>query len=110
MTTWLALARILVELFGPWLLKALDERLHTAAADLERTEGAAAPADRAAVNQLFETAKGKLWFWQAGKWAILNRCQKIAVRRAADVVSAAKGIGSQPYLTRDEQQELAELV
>lgn len=109
--TWLALARILVEMFGPWLLKILDDLLMKAKDSLAKTHGEhIAFTSTDAIVKLFEAAKKQTWPWQMWRRQLLDQCCAIAIKRQAEVLNAINGFGSQPYLTFNEQQELAELV
>lgn len=104
---WLALARIAIEMLGPWIQKWIDSLLMSAAEELKQA-GYNAPSDTANIVALFERAKTKTW-WPWKKRA-LDKCCAILVARRGEVMSAVAGEGSQPYLTRNEERELAEVV
>lgn len=106
---WIALARVLIEMFGPWLRTWLDGLLSRAADELA-AEGYVPAADVDYTDLLFERAAAKTWRWQATRRRLLKEARRVASRRHAEIVSAARGVGSQPYLTRNEQSELASLV
>lgn len=103
--SWLALFRVLLELFGPWLQKWLDDLLSRAAEELKADPVPKAPE---AIRALFGRAERLTWWpW---KKRLLRECCKRAIAQAAAVESACLGVGPQPYLSRAEERDLAALV
>lgn len=97
------LLRLLLELFGPILRRLLEDLLSRAATDLDRGEyGTAAEA----VGALFDRARGKTWFWQAGRRRLLAAAERVVLARALER-AARTGEPLEP-LTAAEQQAIAD--
>lgn len=106
---WLALARVIIEMLGPWLQRWLDDLL-TRAADELTAEGYRPSVTADWFDLLFDRARGKTWAWQVTRRGLLAAAHKTVSARRNEVVAACLGTGSQPYLTRNEDRELASLV
>jgi hypothetical protein len=84
--TWSLLINALVQLFLPLAQKWLEDLFKRIQDRLNKL-----PDDPAvAVHDVFSAARGELSWWQFRKRRVLEAAQRIATKRAAELVAAAR--------------------
>jgi hypothetical protein len=103
---WSVLVYVLVQVFGPFLEKRLEDLFKRAQDLLEEGQEKPGEDTRTAIRTLFTAARGELWFWQRGRLRLLGACEKVALARADEIAGAVNGYAI-PKLGLSEQVELA---
>jgi hypothetical protein len=105
--TWTAILTVLLELFGPFVRKLIEDLLSRAKTELEAEGGVARQTAESNIQTLFDRAKAKTWKVQVVKRRILDAACQVALARAAEVAIACRG-GPIPKLTLTEWTTLAD--
>ena len=115
--SWLTVILALLKIFGPPILKLIEDLLKDAAMDTQSASGGP-PTDinafRQELNKVFDKAEAKLpwWkFWTARKKIALKFARRVALKRVKPLHAVAMGMSavSIPPLEADEAREQSEV-
>lgn len=104
--TWLAVAEILIRLFGPVLVKWLERLLDETARGMPDSPSKLPGSFADDLDRLFDRARRKTWAWQLRKRAVLRLAGRMARDRSEEVRRSALSGGFVPPLTTAERNEL----
>lgn len=102
--TWASVIAVLVQLFGPLLVEWLKKLLDDAAKEMEYVPSGDSFSFALELSDLFERARGKVWWFQFRKRAAVKLAEKAALNRADEI---RRGVMGRPTvltpLTADER-------